>query len=252
MPSRICMRWAQAIPSSSNGRSKEHCFPIWPLAAGNTRSSLISTIKLNESPELQSLIGYRYGSFAHLELVRSRKAQCPGVRRTFFTVLGPNQFLSASGIPGDTADWDPVDVRGRLYVNGRVYGFDRATGKSQWPPRRIERQGFDPHQPSGLPIVVFYSQSFERAPNAAVGTNRTSLQCLDRRTGRIVYSEDRTNQPFTHFDSIPHPEEHVIDLKMLGSTVSLTFATSSSDAVRSLYRRSDQSPLVRRSRSPSW
>lgn len=122
-------------------------------------------------------------------------------------------------------DWDHVvdPGSGRLYVNGRVYGFDRATGKSQWPPRRIERQGYDPHQPSGLPIVVFYSQAFERAPNAAVGTNRVYLQCLDRRTGRIVYSDERTNQGFTHFDIVVHPEEPVIDLRMLGSTVSLTF-----------------------------
>jgi hypothetical protein len=75
-------------------------------------------------------------------------------------------------------------------ISGRVYAFDRTTGEPQWPtPAVIERHGLLLPQPSALPVLVFVRHVIN--PTAG-GRNRTktSLLCLDKRTGRAVFQKD--------------------------------------------------------------
>jgi len=117
----------------------------------------------------------------------------------------------------------PTTIPQHVYVNGNVHGFERSTGRKLWTTR-IERQGFDLHQPAELPALVFISHSPEIPQNAAVGFNRIHLQCLDRRTGRIVYSERPTNEPSLSFVELTGDvERQTINLRMPRATVRMTF-----------------------------
>ncbi|MGD9723397.1 MAG: PQQ-binding-like beta-propeller repeat protein [Pirellulales bacterium] len=75
-------------------------------------------------------------------------------------------------------------------VNGRVYAFDRSSGKKAWPaPAVVAQHGLVTNQPSQLPLLVFVRQV---GPRRGPGPRepRTSLMCLDKRTGRVAYQNE--------------------------------------------------------------
>ncbi|MSR59868.1 MAG: hypothetical protein EXS05_19890 [Planctomycetaceae bacterium] len=109
-----------------------------------------------------------------------------------------------------------------VHVNGNVHGFDRATGKKLWTTS-IERQGLDLSQPANLPILTFLSVSLERRKNAAGVDSQFSLLCLDKRTGRIVYSDKQANEPLYYVDFAVDIDAAQIELRLFRSTVRLTF-----------------------------
>ena len=70
---------------------------------------------------------------------------------------------------------------------GRLYAFDRH-GKLQWPvPVKIENQRVALNQPTDLPILTFACQV---ADEDNYGQYRTSLLCIDKRSGRTVYQAE--------------------------------------------------------------
>ncbi len=73
-------------------------------------------------------------------------------------------------------------------VHGRIYAFDRATGKQQWSTSALvenfyalAQQGLD------LPALVLLRPA---TPVQNAGVASPSLLCIDRRTGRAVLAED--------------------------------------------------------------
>ncbi len=85
--------------------------------------------------------------------------------------------------------------RHHMLLTGRVYAFDRATGKLQWPiPATITRQGLVLPQPADLPALVFVNRITKTSlvGNRKQGT--TSVLCLDKRTGRKIFH--RKDFPF--------------------------------------------------------
>jgi hypothetical protein len=74
-------------------------------------------------------------------------------------------------------------------VHGRVYAFDRRTGKSQWQvPAFVAQHCLPPDQPSESPLLVFV-RNRTRSSGGASGRSGSVL-CLDRRDGRIIWDSD--------------------------------------------------------------
>ncbi|MBP87442.1 MAG: hypothetical protein CMJ64_12080 [Planctomycetaceae bacterium] len=83
-------------------------------------------------------------------------------------------------------------------LTARLYAFDAETGRNLWPiPAVIHDHGFAVFQPSDSPAIWFVRsvttpQTLTSPQNAA----RSSLLCIDRRSGRIVFEkEDIQIQP---------------------------------------------------------
>jgi hypothetical protein len=75
-------------------------------------------------------------------------------------------------------------------INGRVYAFDRKTGKPLWMmPRTIEQYGLLLSQPEDLPVLSF-TRHVRTSQDNGRSTMTTSVLCLDRRTGRTLYEKE--------------------------------------------------------------
>jgi outer membrane protein assembly factor BamB len=74
-------------------------------------------------------------------------------------------------------------------ITGHIYAFDRASGKQQWSvPASVEQQGLMLPQPAGLPMLAFVRHV--RTQVRSRSTTKTSVLCLDKRTGRPIYEND--------------------------------------------------------------
>lgn len=77
-------------------------------------------------------------------------------------------------------------------MNGRVYAFDRHTGKSQWPvPAYISQHGFPTDQPAESPLLLFVRNLNVQKVNN--NNWRASVLAIDKRDGRIVLENDDLN-----------------------------------------------------------
>ncbi len=79
-------------------------------------------------------------------------------------------------------------------IHGRVYAFDRRTGKSQWQtPAFVAFHGLLADQPLESPLLFFVRNKGKATP-ASSSRQSGSVLCLDRRDGRIVWdSENETD-----------------------------------------------------------
>jgi hypothetical protein len=75
-------------------------------------------------------------------------------------------------------------------VNGKVYALDRATGAAQWQtPAFVAQHALPPDQPTESPVLVFVRRK-NISRGGGTTSNVSSLLCLDRRDGSIVFEED--------------------------------------------------------------
>ncbi|MCE9528624.1 MAG: PQQ-binding-like beta-propeller repeat protein [Planctomycetales bacterium] len=75
-------------------------------------------------------------------------------------------------------------------VNGKVYALDRATGAAQWQtPAFVSQHALPPDQPTESPVLVFARRK-SVSRGGGTTSNVSSLLCLDRRDGSVVYEED--------------------------------------------------------------
>jgi hypothetical protein len=110
-----------------------------------------------------------------------------------------------------------------LPVTGRVYAFDRATGKQQWPaPAAVEQHGLVLNVPAELPVLVFL-----RTVQTNQGQQRASILCLDKRTGRAVYEEDELPQMIQNYEITGDAKEKTVTLVAAPTqTITLKFTDS--------------------------
>ncbi|HZN34603.1 MAG TPA: PQQ-binding-like beta-propeller repeat protein, partial [Pirellulaceae bacterium] len=74
-------------------------------------------------------------------------------------------------------------------MHGRVYAFQRKTGKLQWQTAAfISQHGMPPDQPAESPLLFFVRNRTEAGRGNTRST--TSVLALDRRDGRPVYEND--------------------------------------------------------------
>ena len=96
-------------------------------------------------------------------------------------------------------------------VNARMYAFDRASGKQQWPaPARIDQYGLLLHQPRELPVFVVARQL-----RFSGKSTRSELLCLDKRSGRLVYRSPPLPAPINNYTITGDPAQRVVWLNIL-------------------------------------
>ena len=110
-----------------------------------------------------------------------------------------------------------------LTVNGTVHLLDRAAGKWLWSAV-MERQQFDPQQPAGLPLVTFASHVFEPRRGGNGLEQRFLMTSLDRRTGKLLYEESRSDEPLHFIDYRIDEDAQTIELQLFQSVVKFTFS----------------------------
>jgi outer membrane protein assembly factor BamB len=107
-------------------------------------------------------------------------------------------------------------------IHGRVYAFDRRTGKSQWQvPAFVAFHGFLADQPLESPLLFFVRNKIRATPSTR-SQQMGSVLCLDRRDGRIVWdSENETDAarqiagPITACDPVADLAKQTVTLNVL-------------------------------------
>ncbi len=98
-------------------------------------------------------------------------------------------------------------------INGRAYAFDRHTGEAMWPGSAvIEQHGLPLDQPSELPVLTFLSTAKKTGPGS--NSEKTSVLCLDRRDGHIVFSKDDITNRVYAYQLVGNREENTVVLML--------------------------------------
>jgi hypothetical protein len=115
-------------------------------------------------------------------------------------------------------------------VSGLVYAFDRNSGARVWPaPVAVSQYSLITNQPSHLPLLVFVRQEAERPGGA--GTPKTSVMCIDKRTGRVAYENaDLPPTSGADFDLLGDPLKHAIVLTLPPKVIELTLTDQELEA----------------------
>ncbi|MEX2112747.1 MAG: hypothetical protein WD845_06145, partial [Pirellulales bacterium] len=109
--------------------------------------------------------------------------------------------------------------------NGRVYAFDAQTGKSAWPtPAVVQHYGLVTNQPSRLPLLVFVVQIHRpRGPGRRDPT--TSILCIDKRTGRVAYQNEKLPQTMVgNVELSGDPARHTMTVVLPPQVIELTLS----------------------------
>jgi outer membrane protein assembly factor BamB len=142
-----------------------------------------------------------------------------------YVIRSPDLYILVAHVPMPMGNpgWRPVTPQS-IQVNGRVYGFDAATGGRLWT-QEIHRHGIDLAQPANLPVLTFACCITEQKKNgqAYAFDNRFGLTCLDKRTGRLVFDERNLEEQFFSIDYTADPDQKQIELRMYRSVLRLTF-----------------------------
>ena len=108
-------------------------------------------------------------------------------------------------------------------VNGHVYAFDRRTFKLLWPaPATVLQRVLVATQPSELPVLTFVQQ-IRRVRTGRQPQTRTTMLCLDKRTGRNSYEADNLKVAGGLYRLLGNPDDGTVSLITSTSTVKLKF-----------------------------
>ena len=84
-----------------------------------------------------------------------------------------------------------------VLVHGRVYAFDRQTGKPQWQtPAYVAQHGLPSDQPAEIPLLLFV-RSMTKTRGSGASRWSCSVLALDKRDGRIVMEENNLHPSST-------------------------------------------------------
>ncbi|MCU0879125.1 MAG: PQQ-binding-like beta-propeller repeat protein [Pirellulaceae bacterium] len=125
------------------------------------------------------------GSLASIEVLRSRSQYLVIANQEITSNESPSGYMIR---PVGVRPSGPSDR-----IHGRVYAFDRRTGKVQWQiPAFVAFHCLPPDQPLESPLLVFVRNKVKATPGSATRSSG-SVMCLDRRDGRLVW--DSENEP---------------------------------------------------------
>jgi outer membrane protein assembly factor BamB len=116
-------------------------------------------------------------------------------------------------------------------ITGRLYAFDRESGKSTWPaPIKISQQGLLLSQPRDLPVLALLRQVTKPGPINSRDP-RLSVLCIDKRTGKVVY--DREDLPGTTVSACSFaadPAEQRVTITLPNQEIALTYTGEAGEA----------------------
>ena len=120
-------------------------------------------------------------------------------------------------IPG----WQPVTPQA-IPIRGRIYGFDRQTGKRLWT-REIDRHGVELHQPSHLPVLTLICNFNVPKANGPGLESHCGLTCIDKRTGEIVFDNRHLDEQIFFVEYTVDSDLKQLELRLFRSILRLTF-----------------------------
>lgn len=125
--------------------------------------------------------------------------------------------------PGVTIQAAPGGLDNPL-VSGQVLAFDRVTGKRLWEtPVSINQQGLMLSQPVDVPVLAFARHKYSN-PQAGQHHTELSVMCLDKRTGRVVYKNDKLKLVINNLELAGDPAERTVSMMFPGKTITLTLS----------------------------
>lgn len=86
-------------------------------------------------------------------------------------------------------------------VNGKVYAFDRGTGRLRWK-YDVANQYLVTNQFAESPVLVFtarYLRPFNAGPVINRGSQTTATKSIDKRTGKLLYDKEVQNPALQYF-----------------------------------------------------
>ncbi|MEX0676434.1 MAG: PQQ-binding-like beta-propeller repeat protein [Pirellulales bacterium] len=134
-------------------------------------------------------------------------------------------------------------------VSGRVYAFDRRSGKQRWPsPVLLSQHGLWLSQPADLPVLVFIRQIHQASSGSARIPN-LSVMCIDKRSGRVVYqNDDLTGTTVPLCDVYCDPRSRTVTISLPTRLITLTYTHDAAEPQAALPppdRSGDDRALVR-------
>jgi outer membrane protein assembly factor BamB len=128
-----------------------------------------------------------------------------------------DQYLllaSQDGGPSGGSTLQPLPIAGSMHaaaMHGRVYAFDRTTGKLAWQTAAFVSHHFlPPDQPTESPLLLFVAQRNANNKSSA------AVLALDRRTGHGVYEKDLNGSPATTCEIAADAEKQTVTLSLIG------------------------------------
>jgi outer membrane protein assembly factor BamB len=107
-------------------------------------------------------------------------------------------------------------------ARGLVYAFD-LSGKKMWPePVEVTNQFLALNQPRRLPVLTFVCMLQEPPAGNTRPHPKTVVLCLDKRTGRVVYSKEFAD-PTSVFQLSGDPEKKTVGIRLQKKKLTLTF-----------------------------
>ncbi len=115
----------------------------------------------------------------------------------------------------------PSGFNNNPLINGRIYGFDPATGKRLWGAVKIHQYGLVLSQPNRLPALTFVRIVHHATQNGQPDT-KTGVLCVDRRSGRIVFQDDKVlSNAINNWEEVGDPGDGTVTI-MLPPTKTVT------------------------------
>lgn len=105
-------------------------------------------------------------------------------------------------------------------IHGRLYLFDRATGKPRWDaPAAIEHYGLLMEQPTQSPLLVFMRKGGRNAQQSA-------LLVLDKRDGRVVFQKEDIPVAANFSEVVVKPDANKVLVTMGARNFEFTLTTA--------------------------
>ena len=110
-------------------------------------------------------------------------------------------------------------------IRGRVYALDPDTGEQQWQiPAVIEDFGLPLNQPHELPTLWFIRHvSNTTTRRGPASSDQTSVLCLDRRDGRILFAKDEIPTKTNSYQIEPNHAQQTVKLVLPGRVLQIRF-----------------------------
>jgi hypothetical protein len=146
-----------------------------------------------------------------------RSAQVDVVITNRSTAPRPNMQIAAmAGTPGMAA-----------VINGAAYGFDRRTGERLYK-QTLAQKGLLLGQPVESPVIVF-AATLQKTNRNNQQPMKGELSCLDKRTGRMVFTQE-VDQALTMIDTSCNPEKQEVTIRTPVQTYRLKFTDEAVEA----------------------
>ena len=124
----------------------------------------------------------------------------------------------------------PIPAAPNSLISGQIYAFERGTGKKLWPaPLPVSQHGLLTNQPSGVPVLVMARQVHRLGP-VSPREPKTSVLCIDKRTGKVVYQNDQLpGSTVASFEVLGDPAARTVTIGLPSRSITLTFTDEPAD-----------------------